>query len=1696
MLQGPEASSDSLHASQQLQHVEPQTVQPPVVPSIMSTESSASQTGSRRTLSSYSIRRADSNPPKASFNLDKSAQCLSSTPELPETDNVQLKKLLPVVERCFAQGKFENAISFAEKQLKMTEGHAEELKKVIQYLETIIFLSKLNLGQHECLARLPSENREEFIFWHLEIAKAAANSASPINSSRDLELLCLRRAADAGSPKAKLDLSAQLLLPAKEKAFAFQFDEALKWMCSLPCQEIERLKPLTNDQTVVKHIADFLSSPSEENRDHLASLLMTHEDPNVRQLAPMLYLKEIFGDIDTEKADSTLKSLEKDCAAKGTKTGDSARFLFDYWTAECNWVKGDEHLAEKTLNKLSRNDFAPAQQRLAELYLVSGTPQQREILLVSLLKPEMKPWIRFCPDLAYALYLCSRKLPESTQMQRHDQVQLMSTCLSHCHSDARARELYPLCKDSIRSVDDWRAAGTAEAKPFPERALALLEDWQYSCDPQTLVFTHLVQVNNHGSGDEALIESALSSDRLATLYRLASLNHCSASLSKEAVFEELLKTVGRKSHLLKRWHHEHAFFNSFWYDLKNHYSYFSLAETSLHLALAIASDLGISPKDYGHIYESLSKLALEQGDTAAFKNFSRQYQAANQSDRMRRRHAHSKQEDRKDPQDHRVLLGELPLHYSELCKMQVVTHHPLDAPIKGQELLRIFESLKDEQNPAILKVWLDKTQSLFTYSSRHIDREIFLKLIKAMDTLIVRTHSLTQNHLSCAQTILEKRLAELDRQSMTLSKEASELEQKAVQCFGPLARRNELYHFKLPSSFPNPCHQHAMERSLESEQPPAQVLRVAEQCLQYEDSDPLALTLRAIAHLSSVPRRLEAQTRQLLTQLLEKIKDQQQKFEKLEHELKGQQLQGLCSYIEEHEGEDTSALAEDLEVRLTEETEQAADSLAKSMHMGLHKKDKAFFSKLHQSSQTSLQAHVNYLVSTLMEEPAMAAEWIRALHAQGVHTLTPQESEQIIENHSGHQKPLARLIVTFLNGDPCKEYVLGQAKNKSVKDREKIKLLCLSLGLGVLSKEEARPLVKHFSPGAPERASLRAWVANDKNELPTEQQCILASERFAPDIYLTMGSRLVEFRDFSSAYNALLKKSTYSKTTGPYLLAMLAWHHLKPENTKTDIVAELCQSAERLHVEAQCRLLDWCLLNPDTDSGVKSECYRYLIAPFIGHTEERGLYQGIAQYTGTGFRANEEAGLAKMRQAISEGSFLPAARLILLIEKDCLPASLHQELKPAYSLAQQLTDIPDALALSLPPADIALLINHLKACISADASQALLMGKAITQLEETLARWQGISPKPLAIKAAPVEDHAKILREKKEQDLIRQLTLSVYKPGSDKKQIPCLLHQLKVLQGDAYPGFSEKACAKLIEHLPLDSEESSERAIELFSSVQSVSVKQEIMEGCLGDFLLDCFLLPEAPLPDCRRKALVHMLPENLEVDSSFSDALLKLADALPSDPEQLSSKELRVVEKFGEASLTRTVEVASALQHPDLIIAAIRNRRASPDRLLKKLTGKISGEERKACLAICYRIATESPSSLKSIFFQHPALSAKDKLGIFRLLPAEHSRRLGTPVNLAVIGQQALVELEQELYSRHHALSNARQLNSNGQKYNLEEMLKIYLSLLKHGDIQLAMSIRGKMIAEAQRILSEPLQKWMGDRSRWLATAALALQQ
>ncbi|MGI9282139.1 MAG: hypothetical protein ACR2PX_21260 [Endozoicomonas sp.] len=1618
---------------------------------------------------------------------------------MPETRHEQLTKLLPLVQKCFDQGKYEQTINFAQKQLQITKGCEEELKEIIEYLDTIIFLSKLNQGQLDCLAQLPSVNREEFIHWHLEIAKAAATSSPPLTASKELELLCLRRAADAGSPRAKLELSAQLLLPAKDKTSALQFDEGIKWMHSLTFEEIESLKPLTNDQTIVQQITHYLRSPSEKSRAGLASFLMANEDPNVRQLAPMLYLKETFGDLDTEKADAILKSLEKDYATKGTRTGDSARFLFDLWMAECNWVKGEEHLAEKTLDKLSRSGFAPAQQRLAELYLTSGTPQKRETLLISLLKPETKPWIKFCPDLANALYLCCKKLPDSSQLTRSDQTQLINICLSHCHSDARARELYPLCKDNLHSVDDWKAAGTAQAKAFPERALALLEDWQYSCDPQTLVFTHMVQVSNYGSGDETLIERALSSDRMATLYRLASLNHCSASLSKEVVFDEILETVGQKSHLLKRWYNEPAFFNSFWYDLKNHYSHYSLPATSLHLALAIASDLGVSPKDYGHIYESLGKLALEQGNTAAFKSFNRQYQAANRSDRMGRRYAHAKEEDRKDLQNYRVLFSDLPPHYSALCRIQVITHHPLDVSIKCQELLQLSESLKDEKNPAILKAWLDKVQTLFSYSSRHIDRETFQKLTQQMDTVIARTHSLTQNHLSSVQAILEKNLAALDGQSKSLSEAASELELKAVQCFGPLSKRNELYRCKLPGSFSYALEQHALVRTLETELTAAQALaaqtlKVVEQCLQYPNADPLAVALRTLPYLTSVPRPLKTQTKLLLNQLLEKIKEQQVKFEKLDHVLKGQQLQGLCSYIEVNREEGTSALAEELEVRLTEETEQAPDALAKSMYTGLQKKDKAFFSKLFQSSQTSLQAHINYLVSTLLEEPPMAAEWIRALEKDRVDPITPQETEQIIESHSGHKKPLARLILSYRNGVPCKDYVVNQVKNKTVKEKEKIKFLLLSLELGILSREEAKPLLKHFPPDSPERLSLTAVLATHRSKLPTEKQCLLASEKYAFDFYQTLGCKLVEFRDFSAAYHALLKKSPYSKTTGPYLLAMLAWHHLPSGSTDTDIAAELCQSAECFHLEAQCRLLDWCLLNPDTDSGVKSRCYRYLSAPFLCQTPERELYHGIAQYTGMGFRENKEAGLATMRHALSKGGFLPAARLILLIEKGCLPTSLYQTLNPAHFLVQPLTDIPDALALSLLPADVALLTSHLRTCISEKTSETAQMEQAITLMKQTLARWQGHTPKALAITAAPVVDPAEAHREREEQHVIRQLTLSVLKPNTDKTMIARLLQQLKVLQGESYPGFSDEACAKLIEHLPMDSEEHCEHIIELFSAIRSPTTRQEIMEGGLSDFLLDCFLSPGVRLADCRRKALVHMLPESLEIDSSFSDAMLKLADSLPSNPERLSPKELRVVEKYGEASLAQTAEMASALQHPELIITAIKSRRASPERLLEKLTGKITDKERQACIEVCYRVATECPSALKPTFFLQPVLPAKDKLGIFRLLPTEHCRRLGTPVILEIMGEQALVELEQELYSRHHALSKARQINSKSQKFNLEDILKIYLSLLQYGDIQLAMSIKGRIIAEAERILSKPRQKWMGDRSRWLAIAALNL--
>ncbi|MET4822341.1 hypothetical protein [Endozoicomonas lisbonensis] len=1120
-----------------------------------------------RPLPDYRVKVLDE-PVADPLQVKPELPIVLESPPLPEMAGIPdalkapfTKNLISLVEQ-LKQEQYEKGIEQCKKLRKFAECKQHlDTPEIMQFLDSLYVLFSLSLGKKEVIDQLHTADPDTFIRWHLDIAasaapgsdnkaKAAINSdtaakakadtdPAPLKPPKELELYCLRRAADAGSQTARQHLVLQLLFGQEDqKPDVYLPEEALRYIKAMATEQGEPPQPLVmgHHGAVIRKLVKLATNPTTEDREALTKELAEDSDPNIQALAVALYLKPLFGATDIDRALAEANTLNS--------APDSHPHL-RYWQALAQLKKGEPALveqAEASLEKLVRQNYPAAIRVATEHYMRVGNIFKVDTFVVGT-KDNGVP-VEYCPDLAHTLATACEYLETevktvplgwSTPGEKKEMRQnYKNIAISHCCPEARLASLASLTMDIPKKNRPKPSRDEPVEKTcLPEHARDLLHQCRFSEDPETLVFIYLDQLQQTGKSDEKLLDLAMAMDPVRTCCRMLALKVYSEKWSYQALTTKLYSLINDVADLPEDWQQKPSQ-KALYYGLTGpHHTLTPDCEKYFRLASQLAYGYQSLTPDETGIYDDLkeryAKFLMHQGKPEAAKRMFSSYEKTNKS------LARGYDASTKVPEDYSVFQKDLPACYWDLTTFETKSDSTPVASFKYQKLLDLQQTIASHPDPALHQAWSETCRYFLDSSGKHLTNEQIMDLSQRMIRCQQQVDSLTASMLNQSRQMIEARAEQL-----ALTQGSSEPLERIRNQWGQVTfpgvpRKNlaaadsgQSSQRRLPERRPNSqVMEHHLEAPLRAAETAEERLELLQQLLAKGTFNTPVITTLALEAIETLPPERHEEALECLSQLAKRLTDDVLR-------LANRFRQSLCEHIQAlhvilydpPERRHCEALALRLEDMKICAGAVNLRQLSEVLHPAALYRERGLHNQVIAASEPFAE-QLDRMLSSI-DEPKAFVDYARYLAGK---TLSHEETralQELPEKVREQQKPLAKLLSDYVLGKRCKGHILRTAANTKIFLDFRVDPLSIGLEAGIISAREVRQNARWFDSNSVYSNVLYALSANTIEELKDYHGKLETSTRMnskdckkmcRDKYFVALGFKSLKMGDFKLAYN-------------------------------------------------------------------------------------------------------------------------------------------------------------------------------------------------------------------------------------------------------------------------------------------------------------------------------------------------------------------------------------------------------------------------------------------------------------------------------------------------------------------------------------------------------------------------------------------------
>ncbi|AMO57655.1 hypothetical protein GZ77_13975 [Endozoicomonas montiporae] len=1616
--------------------------------------------------------------------------------------------------------------------------------EILQFLDSLYVLFSLNLGRKDVIDQLPATDPETFIHWHLDIAANAATGSDTLRPSKELELYCFRRAADAGSQTARQHLVLQLLFGQESQAPDLYLpEEALRYIKAMATKQGEPPQPriMGHHDAVIHKLVKLAASPTAQDRETLARELAEDSDPAIQALAVALYLEPLFGTVDIDRA------LE---AAIPLNAAPESHPCLRYWQAKAQLKKNEPALAkqaEASLNTLVEQGFPAAISLLTGHFIQAKNSFKVENLLATTTKKH-KALTQYCPDLAHTLSIACqfpRKALKTTPSNWLTTANKIKACqnykdiaISQCCPEARLASL----AGQAEKLDKYAQPDATSG--LPKQARDLLQQCRFSEDPQIMVFIYLDQLLQTGEVDERLLDIAMAMDPVRTCCRLLALETRSGKWSYQALKTTLFSLINDVTDLPDDWQQK-TYQKALYFGLIRHHNdltpdsekYFRLASQLAHGYQSITPDTtGI----YDDLKEDYAKFLMRQGKPEDAKKMFARYEKAKGQRWMLYDAAD------KVPDDYYIFQKGLPVHYWDLTTLETCSNNTTVASVKYQTLLELHHTIASDPNPAVHQKWFKTCGYFLGDSGKHLTGEQTLDLSQRMVESQKQVKALSASLLNQSRQLIEAKTEQL-----ALTRGSSErleaLRNQWSQVAFPEATRKDItaadsrqaiQQRRLPEKKWNSyVLEHHLEAPLLAAESAEERLELLQQLLAKGLFNTPVITALALETIETLPPERHEEALECLLQLAKRLTDDVTSLENRLHKSSCEHVQSLHEILYKHpdrnDREALELLLEDMKTRAGAENPK---QLAEVLRPCLGRQERGLYDQLNMASEPFSEQLKSMVSST--REPDCFLGYAGHLRRKALSDEEIRALQELPEKVRHSEKAQATLFSDYVLGKECRTHILSAAANTKIFRNYRVDLLSIGLEAGIISADDVRQSAELFAKDSACKDVLYALSATTTNELKHYHDKLKASTRLSKDLgststqgcrdsskecddsyFVAFGFKSLKMGDFRLAYDC------FRSGKCDYGMAMLAWKHgMGSQAGEIDVQADsqiarqLELAAADANTDAQCRLIDWIL----EESGqaepplLRKRACRYLFSPMVVPSSERLFYQGVVEHLGiadaSGEQTDKTAGLTKILEALDSDSPIPALRLVQLKENGTLPQTTTGTdglLLFAQKLNRYTGNLPQELKLAEPAetwkqlADT--LEEHSGTIAKADSDVLLTAAQTLRDAVEppktiTLmpARVQKTAPSHKKVSTAQEEHQLKLQREKeqraeKEQKILDDLTSRLQDVMAEPQAVIALLSELRKVQGSRFPEVADHLLPRLTNCLPV-SADNNDLTVAFFRNIQAKESIDEIINEMLESFRFrfeireSCLLANDPRSMTEEKETLLGLLPDDLKVSEANREAMCIFTGAFAPDfPEKLQ----RILKLPHNVAFLQRI----LLEHPELTpdshhslycsYSLNRDRFDDQDKFSQSKTN-----EELLDTLFC-DLSSFTASDIERFLLKNPYLRAEAKIKYFMLLSLPVKQKLLATVDAKVIceGFCQTATNPRRVLKREELQEKAREILS-GERPKITDILSVYMILKGYKDIQLAEQLHPEMQRLSDHYLQTPPEHWDGSIDRLYAIA------
>ncbi len=1674
--------------------------------------------------------------------------------KFPKSLTSAFKDQLTHAKLCFGRGEFSDAIKLTKELISTLSAHKQEIPALKNVLEKILIAARIANGEIEASLTIPVKTRQEFIAVHLELARFAESDLSKIENSKELTLYAYRRASDAGSDEAKVQLIKRLLFCLNDMPYLpFEAEKLLLQIAQ--CDTRPKYDESCAFETAIAQLETLLRTAlsskdtmsNKAKRDALVFSFKQSDEPLIRALEPFLYLSPVFGEINILKGEKPLSRSDVK-----VKTPQNIAHVWKYWQMQYYSYVGHasaKKQSEQLLLELTNDSFLAAFHTYTDKCLRGDDTRLCFTAFDKGTKlPSTKKYLS--PDLCLSLYQCynfikhqvidlddKKKLSSSTHVITHRENQkkqantFIQKARQHGHDCALFIEISPHLKEHT-SQNEYQKIGQAEPIELADPVKDLLREHPFSYSPTICIISHLQQTLRNQKPDENLIQIALKKDRLQTSLTSLYFNYFTETLVRSDLISYL---------------HEHsdlsvADFNRFLclniYLLMDALEYYRFVLTCSDpvRVLQLLSKVRTENKKFLNQSSAIVVDEIHENSIDTYLGYlviSGQIEKAKKvakksTDWLNKKHK-VKSESKvmyRDPQKKIDNLGEqqfrqnIPLHFKILREIETNCYLPIQTNLSYQNLLSTFDSLNENTNPEVWYFFCNVCKNFLLYSSCHLTYEQFVNLLDKYHHAL--THSLRNNNNLMLYVVnnIRQTQSQLTTKQSNDAETSSELmevlekinsELKSSHCPPKpatlaagcrLPNRSDFYMFGI---------EHQLVSMARLEESTEKRFDLLHKITATRFFCPLTIHNLFPSAIDELPNDLKEIALHILIATTQQLLGLQTEIEESLNDFPLIRIQLFGKFKQFHTEEAKEICFQTtLENDLLQLVTKRSHLLSKIDTYDLNGKDEEeLYVGLRECFKEAPEQYMQLMNSLAI--PSKIMDWYEYIESSltkyAINEIKSRISEFKTENEA------SKFIANYyLKRDKnTADYLLKVNIIHGVKNDQYFIMVWFAFEADLITRDVASRCIQRLPKGEPNTLFLKACIEKDLSAAEgLIKKAGLDKDNFTDykqkQLLPTLGITLFELNQPMQAMTCFKLSEQHAR------LALLQWKH-KLGDEISSIPTTLLTAAASGNSVGQCRLLDWHLEHKDLEHkdlehkdlehkdidiiSIK-RCCRYLLTPPHIYSPEKELYQGVIYFLGIEVPKSEEKAFFHFNNALQVNNPLPCFSLIALIKKQHI----------VKNAANFMAD--DSTGKDVAHVNLYQLFSEKILIYSRDIFPELLFSfsknEILTFISDLYSQGSIENANPSILEA-----HALMTRK------VTEWNDSAVKPESPSVLQHKLLPQpqqeqssvsdqnnpvisLSHCQHDQLTEFSQDAL--ISEFKSIEKSKKNTKAVRnLFKSIKEQSEKDELLRLSF-DILCPKKMTGDDLKSDSfkeRRDLLVSLLSENFNLLDSFVEPIALLLtsyrlqkSALPINLEQLLiTSDIAFLEKTLLSQGEHTYHLKSLF-----VALCKRSKRINFSILPRMIFDPLLDDGSK--LIALNLLVKQFPIIACTILSDGQYITGSKMHRLFRLLTLDDKKAL---LSERYHGKQLITLLNRELFkqverkysdsTRPHTEDIARKLLSNQKATSIHSLLQSYFELEKLDSSSLKAAVSKKIVTLCEKLSDIKLEDWNGD-DLWLLAKAV----